>query len=99
MSDDRIHEARNRAAFAKDLVENEMFNEAFDKLKEAYIGAMLATHPTDTRALQAFQQAAVSLDKIKGHFIAVINNGKLAEAELANLIKLEEAKKGRLWGS
>lgn len=90
MSDDRLLEARNRAARADALVRDEMLTEGFDALQAAYIEAWRLTRPEDQLAREKLYIAVNVIGKLKDHLHAVITNGKLADAELQELIEAQK---------
>lgn len=93
MSDDRLLEARNRAAQAETLVNNELLSEGFKELEAAYIQAWRQTNPHDERAREKLYLAVNVIGKIKDHLQSVITNGKIADAELNELIEQQKRTK------
>ena len=94
MSDDRLLEARNRAARADALRRDEVLTEGFDALESAYIQAWRLTHPHDHQAREKLYIAVNVIGKLKDHLHAVITNGKIADAELQDLIAQQERSQG-----
>jgi hypothetical protein len=93
MSEDRLLEARNRAARAEMLVNDELLTEGFANLEAAYIEAWKLTTPSDQIAREKLYLAVNVVGKLKQHLQAVITDGKLADAELKELIEQQERKK------
>lgn len=87
MADDEfsLRRATDRAAKAKQLLESEMFTEAFDALRNEYIRAWLATDPRDSDARERCWVATTVLTKVRGHLSSVISDGKVADRLLADM--------------
>lgn len=93
MSDDKLLEARNRAARAETLVNDELLVEGFAELEAAYIQAWRLTKPGEDLAREKLYLAVNVIGKIKQHLQTVIVDGKLADAELKELIEVQERRK------
>ena len=93
MSDDKLLEARNRAARAETLVNDELLSEGLDNLEAAYIQAWRLTAPENQMAREKLYLAVNVVGKIKQHLQTVIVDGKLADAELKELIDVQERRK------
>ena len=93
MSDDKLLEARNRAARAEALVNDELLSEGLNNLEAAYIEAWKLTTPADQIAREKLYLAVNVVGKIKQHLQTVITDGKLADAELKELIETQERRK------
>ena len=93
MSEDRLLEARNRAARAETLVNDELLTEGFVALEAAYIQAWQLTRPDDQLARERLWIAVNQIGKFKQHLQTIITDGKLADAELKELIASQERKK------
>ncbi len=75
----RDYEEERRAKEVRDLMENKHLNEAFEVVGRAYLDAWLKTSEKDVAGRERLHIAASSLDKVKGHLLAVIESGKVAE--------------------
>lgn len=93
MSEDKLLEARNRAARAEALVNDELLTEGFAELEAAYIQAWRLTRPEDHLAREKLYLAVNVVGKLKQHLQAVITDGKLADAELKELVEQQERRK------
>ena len=93
MSDDKLLEQRNRAARAEALVNDELLSEGLDNLEAAYIQAWRLTSPENQMAREKLYLAVNVVGKIKQHLQTVITDGKLADAELKELIEVQERRK------
>ena len=82
MNDDKLESAINRAAQVEALLRNELLQEAFAKLDEQYIAAWRITPVRDVVAREKLWQAVNIVELVKGHLGKVLNDGKLAQAEL-----------------
>lgn len=93
MSMDKLYEDRARAAQAHDLINSELLNEAFTELKNTYIAKWEATTAPDHLLREKYWLAARGVDVLKQHLHAVLQNGKLADAELKAFAEDQERKK------
>ena len=93
MSDDKLLEQRNRAARAEALVNDELLTEGLDNLEASYIQAWRLTAPDNQIAREKLYLAVNVVGKIKQHLQTVIMDGKLADAELKELIDVQERRK------
>jgi predicted metal-dependent hydrolase len=82
MSDDKLETAINRGAQAEALLRNELLQEAFAALDAEYIKAWRVTPARDTIAREKLWQAVNVLGKVRDHLAKVVNDGKLAQAEV-----------------
>ena len=94
MSDDKLLKARTDGSRAQSLLDDELLQGAFSELKRAYADKLLATSIDQGPARETLYQAHRLVGEIEKHLQWVLNNGKLADAELNNLISLLERKRG-----
>lgn len=92
----RIDEARARKA--KGLIEDELLTEAFSTLEAAYIKAWRETSILDVSGREKLFLAVNVIGKVKDHLAHVLDNGKVAAKELADIAKLNEPPK-RFWAA
>lgn len=83
----------DRAAKAKDLLENELLEEAFAKLKEAYFAQLMATNVMQSDVREKCYLAIRVVDVVRDHLGTVVSNGKIAEADLKELAKVADRPK------
>lgn len=83
----------NRAQKATHLLENDLLKEAFKTLEQNYIDFWRQTKPEDQLAREKAFIAINIVGKVRDHMHAVIQNGKLAQAELNKLHADAERKK------
>jgi len=93
MSDDKLLKARTDGSRAQSLLDDELLQGAFSELKRAYADKLLATSIDQGPARETLYQAHRLVGEIEKHLQWVLNNGKLADAELNNLISLQERKR------
>lgn len=93
MSDDKLLDATTRAAHAQGLLGDEILQEAFKSLEDAYTAAWRASTIDQVAQREKLFLAINVVGKVKDHLIAIVNNGKLAQAELNELIAAAERKK------
>lgn len=83
---------QSRALGAQSLLDNDLLKEAFQTLEESYIAAWRSTLIDDTAAREKLFLAINVVGKVRDHFQAIVNNGKLAAAELRALAEAAERK-------
>ena len=87
MDNNKLETERQRGEKAKLLLEEPLFKEAFDLLKEEYQSAMFQTKHNDDDVRKALWQAYHITDKVENHFKTVMETGKLATVQLNQLKK------------
>jgi hypothetical protein len=75
----------NRAQRATSLLDNELLNEAFKALEQSYIDFWRQTKVEDQIGREKAFLAINVVGKVRDHLSSVIQNGKLAQAELNKL--------------
>jgi hypothetical protein len=85
MSDQKLHQDKERSARAEALLRNELLSEAFEAFDADYLNAWRATNIRDTEARERLFQAVHILGKVRDHLAGVVANGKLAQCELDEL--------------
>jgi hypothetical protein len=94
MSDEnRLNQAAVKALHAQELLGNELLIEAFAGLEDSYTAAWRATTIDDITAREKLFLAINIVGKVRDHLTAVVVNGKLAQAELKELVQTAERKK------
>src|SRR5258708_18520330 len=94
MSDEnRLDQAAVKAARAQDLLDDELLSEAFRALEESYTSAWRATVIDDVPGREKLFLAINIVGKVRDHLIAIVANGKLAQAELKELAQTAERRK------
>jgi hypothetical protein len=93
MSDDKRHDALTRAAQARDLLSHELLTEAFATLEASYSDAWRTSTVDQVDAREKLFLAINIVGKVRDHLSAVLNNGKLAQAELKALAETAERRK------
>jgi hypothetical protein len=94
MSDEsRLDQAAARAVRAQELLDNELLSEAFNTLEDTYTAAWRATTIDDVAAREKLFLAINIVGKVRDHFASVVANGKLAQAELKELVQTAERRK------
>jgi hypothetical protein len=88
-----LTKATERAAQAQRLLDDKMLAEAFKGLEEAYTAAWRATTIDDVSGREKLFLAINVVGKVRDHLVAVVNNGKLAQAELKDLRETAERKR------
>jgi hypothetical protein len=90
INEDQLRKDTARATRAKQLLEDELINEAFAGLEAAYINAWRTSIITDINAREKLFLAINVVGKVREHLQTVVANGSLATKELEDLAKLTE---------
>ncbi len=93
MNEIKLGEAAAKAVRAQDLLDNELLSEAFKGLEDNYTAAWRATGIDDVAAREKLFLAINIVGKVRDHLTAIVTNGKLAQAELKDLVQTAERKK------
>ena len=93
MDEIKLGEAAAKASRAQDLLDNELLSEAFTDLEDNYTAAWRATGIDDVGAREKLFLAINIVGKVRDHLTAIVNNGKLAQAELKELAQVAERRK------
>ena len=94
MSDEsQLDIAVGRAQRAQDLINNELLQEAFKTLEDAYLQAWRVTKIEDVAGREKLFLAVNIVAKVKDHLNATVTNGKLAMAEIKNITETAERRK------
>lgn len=96
MSEDRLHEANSKAAQARDLLGNEMLAEGYERIEADLIAAWISSPARDQDGRERAWHAVQANRKHRAYLQSVVDNGKIAQAELNELIAKEERKRGLL---
>lgn len=89
----RLDQAVAKAVRAQELLDNELLTEAFRVLEENYSSAWRATVIDDVAGREKLFLAINIVGKVRDHLNAVVANGKLAQAELKELVQIAERRK------
>lgn len=82
MNENKVRQRQDRAAKAEALLRNELFVEAFEYLDEQFVEAWRASSVGDEEAREKIFQLMQALAAVKGYFQSVVEDGKLAKAQL-----------------
>jgi superoxide dismutase len=93
MSEDKLLKARVDAGHAKALLDDEMLKTAFDGLKQAYIEKLISTTEDQSGARERLYLSVKAVGEVQRHLQAILDSGKLADAELHRLISMGQPKK------
>jgi hypothetical protein len=88
-----LNEMATRGLRTQELVDNELFAEAFTALEASYISAWRATGVDDVTGREKLFLAINIVGKVRDHLASVVANGKLAEAELRELALVAQRRK------
>lgn len=88
--ENKLHRDASKALRAKQLLENEILVEAFKGLEEAYIAAWRASPIADQTGREKLFLAINVVGKVRDHLTSIVNNGKVAAAELKELADTAE---------
>ena len=82
MNEGKAREAINRASKAEALLRNELLQEGFDYLETQFIEAWRNSEVTDNESRERLYQLLKNLEALKGYVNTVIEDGKMANAQL-----------------
>lgn len=87
MSDDKLQDRINRGKAAELLLQNELFREAFDALRQDATQRLMNTLPSQTEDREQFYLAVKNLDAVERIVRQYVGDGKIALQELDYLSK------------
>jgi hypothetical protein len=94
MSDEHaLHSAAAKASHAAGLLNDELLAEAFRQLEDGYTAAWRATTIDNVAAREKLFLAINVVGKVRDHLTAILNNGKLAQAQINDLERVAERRK------
>jgi uncharacterized protein (DUF488 family) len=82
-----LQKEQTRGQRAKDILEDELFKESIQTLKDSYSDAIFQTGPNDELARTKIYLAFQILGKFENHFRSVLETGILAAKQLQDLRK------------
>ncbi len=85
--------ASARALQAQELLDNELLTDAFKTLEDSYASAWRSTAIDDVQGREKLFLAINVVGKVRDHLNAILANGRLAQAELAELARTAERRK------
>jgi hypothetical protein len=88
-----LEQAAAKAMRAQALLEDELLAEAFDALEANYTSAWRRTTIDDAAGREKLFLAINIVGKVRDHLSSVVANGKLAQAELNELLQVAERRK------
>lgn len=89
----KLNQATGKAVRAQELLDNELLTEAFKGLEDSYSAAWRTTSIDDVAAREKLFLAINVVGKVRDHLTAIVANGKLAQAELKELVQVAERRK------
>tara|TARA_B100001173_G_C15514084_1_gene348501 strand:+ start:22 stop:315 length:294 start_codon:yes stop_codon:yes gene_type:complete len=78
----KLQEELNQANKAKQLFENPLLKESFDKLKKLYTESLFNTGATETEAREKLWLAYNIVSKVEQNLFEILDTGKLASKQL-----------------
>lgn len=88
-----LNAASTKALQAQELLDNELLTEAFKTLEDDYASAWRSTMIDDVQGREKLFLAINIVGKVRDHLNAAVANGRLAQAELAELARTAERRK------
>jgi hypothetical protein len=92
----KLRRDEQSARGAQDLLNNDLLIQSFKGLEDSYTAAWRATTIEDVSGREKLFLAINIVGKVRDHLTAIVNNGKLATAELKALA--DTAERQRLFG-
>jgi len=86
VSEDKLNRDIVRGAQAAELLKSELLQECFATLERDYIDAWRITPARDTDGRERLWQAVNIVGKVRDHLIKVVNDGKLSQRHLNELL-------------
>lgn len=93
IDESRLLREQSRAAGAQSLLENDLLKEAFAELENTYALAWRSTLIDDVAAREKLFLAINIVGKVREHLTSILNDGKLAAAQLRALAETAERPK------
>lgn len=90
-----LNRAAAKATRAQQLLDDELLTEAFKGLEDSYTLAWRSTLIDDVTGREKLFLAINIVGKVRDHLTVVVNNGKLAAAELRQIA--ETAERAKRW--
>ena len=78
----QLNQELNQANKAKQLFENPLLKESFDKLKKLYTESLFNTGATETEAREKLWLAYNVVSKVEQNLFEILDTGKLASKQL-----------------
>tara|TARA_R110001599_G_scaffold72088_1_gene200458 strand:- start:166 stop:459 length:294 start_codon:yes stop_codon:yes gene_type:complete len=78
----QLQQELNQANKAKQLFENPLLKESFDKLKKLYTESLFNTGATETEAREKLWLAYNVVSKVEQNLFEILDTGKLASKQL-----------------
>lgn len=85
MDKHKIRDKQARAEKAASLLRHELFIEAFDYLDAKFIEAWKSSDVADAETRERIYNLSQALNALRGYFQSVVEDGKLAEAQLEDI--------------
>lgn len=85
MDKHKLRDKQARAEKAASLLRHELFVEAFDYLDTQFVEAWKSSDVKDAEARERIYNLSQALSALRGYFQSVVEDGKLAEAQLEDL--------------
>ena len=96
VDESKLRQDQERARGAEALLKSDLLTEAFKGLEDNYTAAWRSTMIEDVSGREKLFLAINIVGKVRDHLTAIVNNGKLASAELKALA--DTAERQRLFG-
>ena len=87
MNEDKLQTSITRGARAEALLKNELLQESLVTLERDYIEAWKTSSARDTDGRERLWQAVNIVGKVRDHIVKVVNDGKLSQRQLNDLVK------------
>ena len=82
LEQDKLNQELNQANKAKQLFENPLLKESFDKLRNLYSTSLLNTGANETETREKLWLAYNIVGKVEHHLQEILDTGKLATKQL-----------------
>ena len=85
MDKHKLRDKQARAEKAASLLRHELFVEAFDYLDTQFVKAWKSSEVADNETRERIYNLSQALNAVRGYFQSVVEDGKLAEAQIEDL--------------
>lgn len=82
---------------AAQVLDNEAFHIAFEKLEQDYVTQLLASGVKDDEQRYRWQVAVNVLRGVKAHLHGVLNDGQFAKVQLADIAKVQPLRRRKIF--
>lgn len=87
-----LEEELRRGELARQLLNNELYSESFDSVRQAIVDKWLTSSVTDREGHHELKLMLKALDNVQHHIKTALDTGKLAEIQLDSERRMDKIK-------